>query len=268
MNRVLLIGSPNSGKSSLFNRLTGLNQRVANFPGITVDVASGPFAGMPDVELVDFPGTYSLQPISGEEAVAVEFFQRALTDPEVRHVLCVVDATRLEKSLYFTLQVIRECQKRGKPVSVLANMADVLAVNDLAFDHAGLADAIGAPVLLVSARQGLGIDLLLSELRQKLISQPAVSSRWSETPDELLRGSAHQLAQRFGPRGDVLVQSQLRLDSFFLNTGLGGGRFFLHHVFAVPIDLYLVGAGDGRRRNRSHGDGRHTGASYIQSSHC
>lgn len=226
MNRVLLIGSPNSGKSSLFNRLTGLNQRVANFPGITVDVASGPFAGMPDVELVDFPGTYSLQPISGEEAVAVEFFQRALTDPEVRHVLCVVDATRLEKSLYFTLQVIRECQKRGKPVSVLANMADVLAVNDLAFDHAGLADAIGAPVLLVSARQGLGIDLLLSELRQKLISRPAVSSRWSETPDELLRGSAHQLAQRFGPRGDVLVQSQLRLDSFFLNTGLGGVAFF------------------------------------------
>ena len=226
MNRVLLIGSPNSGKSSLFNRLTGLNQRVANFPGITVDVASGPISGLPDVELVDFPGTYSLQPISGEEAVAVEFFQRALTDPDVRHVLCVVDATRLEKSLYFTLQVIRECQQRGKAVTVLANMADVLQSNDLTLDHAGLSEAIGAPVLMVSARQGMGIDLLLTHLRQRIITQEPVSSRWSETPDALLRGTAHQLAQGFGPRGDVLVQSQLRLDSFFLNTSLGGIAFF------------------------------------------
>ncbi len=226
MNRVLLIGSPNSGKSSLFNRLTGLNQRVANFPGITVDVASGPISGLPDVELVDFPGTYSLQPISGEEAVAVEFFQRALTDPDVRHVLCVVDATRLEKSLYFTLQVIRECQQRGKAGTVLANMADVLQSNDLTLDHAGLSEAIGAQVLMVSARQGMGIDLLLTHLRQRLITQEPVSSRWSETPDALLRGTAHQLAQGFGPRGDVLVQSQLRLDSFFLNTSLGGIAFF------------------------------------------
>ncbi|MGB0379916.1 MAG: ferrous iron transporter B [Luminiphilus sp.] len=226
MNRVLLIGSPNSGKSSLFNRLTGLNQRVANFPGITVDVASGPISGLPDIELVDFPGTYSLQPISGEEAVAVEFFQRALTDPDVRHVLCVVDATRLEKSLYFTLQVIRECQQRGKAVTVLGNMADVLQSNDLTLDHAGLSEAVGAPVLMVSARQGIGIDQLLTHLRQRLITQEPVSSRWSETPDALLRGTAHQLAQEFGPRGDVLVRSQLRLDSFFLNTGVGGLAFF------------------------------------------
>jgi ferrous iron transport protein B len=226
MNRVLLIGSPNSGKSSLFNRLTGLNQRVANFPGITVDVASGPISGLPDVELVDFPGTYSLQPISGEEAVAVEFFQRALTDPDVRDVLCVVDATRLEKSLYFTLQVIRECQQRGKAVTVLANMTDVLRSNDLTLDHTGLSEAVGAPVLMVSARQGMGIDQLLTHLRQRLITQEPVSSRWSETPDALLRGTAHQLAQGFGPRGDILVQSQLRLDSFFLNTGLGGIAFF------------------------------------------
>ena len=77
MNRVLLLGSPNSGKSSLFNRLTGLSQRVANYPGITVDVASGALLSVPDTELVDFPGTYSLQPISGEEAVAVDFLADA-----------------------------------------------------------------------------------------------------------------------------------------------------------------------------------------------
>ena len=98
-NRVILIGSPNSGKSMLFNRLTGLQQKVANFPGITVDVGTGAMRGLPDTELVDFPGTYSLQAISAEEEVAVDYFERALKDDQVQHVLCVIDATRLEKSL-------------------------------------------------------------------------------------------------------------------------------------------------------------------------
>ena len=226
MNRVLLIGSPNSGKSSLFNRLTGLNQRVANFPGITVDVSSGALARLPDVELVDFPGTYSLQPISAEEQVAVEYFQRALADPEVRHVLCVVDATRLEKSLYFTLQVTRECQRQGKPITVLANMADVIKNNDLTFDADGLSREIGAPVLMVSAREGAGLDDIIERLRRALISDETQLGRWADTPDALLRGTAHQLAHRYGPQGDLLVQTQTKLDRFFLGTVTGGFAFF------------------------------------------
>jgi len=226
MNKVLLIGSPNSGKSSLFNRLTGLSQRVANFPGITVDVSSGHFTAMPDVELVDFPGTYSLQPISAEEVVAVEYFKRALADPEVRHVLCVVDATRLEKSLYFTLQVTRESHRHGKPVTVLANMADVITNNQLSFDREGLAAEIGAPVIMVSAREGRGLEAVTERLRQALIAEQTLSTNWADTPDELLRGTAHQLAHRYGPRGDVLVQTQARLDRFFLGTITGGIAFF------------------------------------------
>ena len=87
MSKVILIGSPNSGKSLLFNRLTGLHQKVANFPGITVDVATGKFSAIPELTLVDFPGTYSLQPISGEERVASEYFALGLEDPEVSQVL-------------------------------------------------------------------------------------------------------------------------------------------------------------------------------------
>ena len=226
MNRVLLIGSPNSGKSSLFNRLTGLNHKVANFPGITVDVSTGPLAKMPDVELVDFPGTYSLQPISAEESVAVDYFQRALADPEVRHVLCVIDATRLEKSLYFTLQVTRECQRHGKPITVLANMSDVIAANNLTFDAEGLAEEIGAPVIMVSARDGRGLSAATDRLGQALISENHTVGRWTDTPDALLRGTAHQMAHKYGPRGDVLVQHQTRLDSFFLGTVTGGFSFF------------------------------------------
>ena len=143
--KILLIGSPNSGKSLLFNRLTGMSHKVANFPGITVDVGTGAMQALPDRQLVDFPGTYSLQAISAEEQVAVEQFERALDDPDVEQVLCVIDATRLEKSLYFTLQVIRDCQRSGKRVMVLANMIDVLDRHDLSFDTAGLSGALGVP---------------------------------------------------------------------------------------------------------------------------
>lgn len=226
MNRVLLVGSPNSGKSLLFNRLTGLNQKVANFPGITVEVNSGQFSSMPDVELQDFPGTYSLQPISSEEIVAVEYFRRALTDPAVRHVLCVVDATRLEKSLYFTLQVIRDCQRYGKSVTVLANMADVIQSNQLSFDAHGLAEALGVPVMLVSARNGSGISELLDHLGHRLTTEPSAAGFWAETPDTLLRGTAHQMARQFGPKGDVLVRQQAKLDQFFLGGLTGGLAFF------------------------------------------
>jgi ferrous iron transport protein B len=226
MRRALLVGSPNSGKSMLFNRLTGLSQKVANFPGITIDVGSGAIQAMPEMQLVDFPGTYSLQAISAEERVAVDQFERALADEEVEHVLCLIDATRLEKSLYFTLQVIRECQRNGKPVTVLANMTDVLERHDLDFDVEGLATAIHAPVLAISGRTGKGVDAVLDALRHTAGRDVDLDSSMSDSPDVLLRGTAHQLAQRFSPRGDVLIRTQTRLDSFFLHSVTGGFAFF------------------------------------------
>tara|TARA_R110000823_G_scaffold307678_4_gene430957 strand:- start:13656 stop:15491 length:1836 start_codon:yes stop_codon:yes gene_type:complete len=228
MSRVLLIGSPNSGKSLLFNRLTGMAHKVANFPGITVDVGMGSLRGLPDTQLVDFPGTYSLQPISAEEKVAVAEFERALEDTNVEQVLCLIDSTRLEKSLYFTLQVIRDCARFGKPVIVLANMIDVLDRHGLAFDAQGLSDALQTPVLPISARSGKGVDAIISQLRQNRdTAQTASGGIFADSPDVLLRGTAHQLARRYGPKGDVLVQSQARLDHFFLGSLTGGVSFFL-----------------------------------------
>ena len=227
MPKIILIGSPNSGKSLLFNRLTGLHQKVANFPGITVDVSSGTMSALPDVTLIDFPGTYSLKPISGEEQVAVDYFTHALDDDEVVQVLCLVDATRLEKSLYFTLQVIRECERHGKHVAVLANMIDVLDKHKIAFEVEELSKAIKAPVLPISARSGKGLDALTELIRFNL-QNPRVETNQglAQTPDELLRGNAHQIARRYGPKGDLLIKSQARLDSFFLHTVLGGFAFF------------------------------------------
>ena len=228
MHKVILIGSPNSGKSLLFNRLTGLHQKVANFPGITVDVGVGRLQDQPDTELIDFPGTYSLQAISAEEAVAVDYFERALDDPQVSHVLCVIDATRLEKSLYFTLQVIRDCERHGKRVTVLANMIDVLDSHGLTLEVAELEAALHTPVLPISGRSGKGVEAIAAQLEASREAGEFIPrSHLLDSPDELLRGTAHQLAHRYGPKGDVLIKSQTRLDSFFLSSFTGGVAFFV-----------------------------------------
>ena len=224
---IILIGSPNSGKSLLFNKLTGLQQKVANFPGITVDVATGKLSAIPEVTLVDFPGTYSLQPISGEEQVATAYFRNALCDPAVSHVFCLVDVTRLEKSLYFTLQVIRECERHGKQVLVLANMMDVLDKHDISVNLDGLSREIKAPVFPISARFGQGIEAVLERVRHSLAKgKTNIDAGIADTPDEILRGNAHQLARKYGPKGDLLVKTQTRLDNFFLHSGFGGFAFF------------------------------------------
>lgn len=227
MSKIILIGSPNSGKSLLFNRLTGLSQKVANFPGITVDVGVGKLQALPDKQLVDFPGTYSLQAISAEEQVAVEYFENALADPEVEQVLCVIDATRLEKSLLFTLQVIRDCERNFKKVTVLANMIDVLDSHGLELDVEGLSAALHTPVIPLSARSGKGVDAVVSELSLPLAVDVEQRAHLVDTPDEILRGEAHSLSRRYGPKGDMLVRTQTRLDSFFLSGLTGGVSFFL-----------------------------------------
>ncbi len=229
MSKVLLMGSPNSGKSLLFNRLTGLHHKVANFPGITVDVSWGRVHAVPGMELIDFPGTYSLQAISADEKVAVEYFEQSLIDPDVSQVMCVVDATRLEKSLYFTLQVIRECARHGKQVTVLANMIDVLDSHKLSLDTEALGVALGACVLPVSARSGKGLEAVMSALKEaplSLASAADAGGQQAYPSDEQLRAIAHKLAQRFGAKGDVLIRNQTRLDGIFLHSVTGGIAFF------------------------------------------
>ncbi len=235
MPSVLLVGTPNSGKTALFNRLTGLNQRVANYPGITVDLSVGRLAKLPELDLVDFPGTYSLRPISEEERVAVRHFDTSLADPDMEHVLCVVDATRLEKSLFFCLQVVDACQRQGRPVTVVANMGDILKRHGLSIDAQGLSQAIGAPVMVVSARTGEGLDAIISGLQSP--SPTTVPSRTandnpilvSEGPsaDEALYAEAHRLAGEYGAPADALLQTQSRLDRFFLGSLSGGLTFSL-----------------------------------------
>ena len=228
MSKTILIGSPNSGKSLLFNRLTGLNQKVANFPGITVNIHSGKSLADPNSEFLDFPGAYSLRTISGEEKVAVEAFYQALKDPSTSSVICVVDVTRLEKGLIFALQVINACAEYQKPLVIAANMTDMLEQHSLELDIDGLEKALGVPVVAVSAKSATGLDELQSRVNSN--TTPATAYNSSDiiaSDDSVLHRQAQQLANSFGPKGDLLINAQTRLDQFFLHSWLGGFSFLV-----------------------------------------
>ena len=242
MSSAILVGSPNSGKSLLFNRLTGLNQKVANFPGITVDVTEGRFAGNDGVRVLDFPGTYSLHAVSAEEQVAVENFRRLLEDAELGAVLCIVDATRLSKSLAFALQVIRESQRAGKRVVLLANMIDVLERHGVPFDAAGLAAELDVPVIPMSGRTGEGVpevEALLHRLREA--DAHPTAPRLAELDDEALAHLALDLRRRFGADDEILVTNQTRIDGFFLHS-IFGGVVFLVIMFLLFQSIFTWAA--------------------------
>ena len=164
--RVVLIGNPNTGKSTVFNRLTGLTQRVGNYPGVTVERKVGTAQlGGEACQIVDLPGTYSLAAHSPDEMVAVDVLLGRLDGerkPDL--VLEVVDATNLDRNLYLFSQVI----ELGVPVVVALTMVDVARVRGIEVDVARLAERIGVPVVPLEAHRGHGIDSLREALERGL----------------------------------------------------------------------------------------------------
>ena len=161
--RVAVIGPPNSGKTTLFNRLTGLRQKVANFPGVTVEQHTG-VAQLPDGRetwIIDLPGVYSLSPRSEDEQIAHDVLtgQRGDT-PQPQAVLLVLDATNLARHLMLAAPIL----SLGLPTLVILNMADDLRKRSGHVDLKALAAQLGAPVALISARQGEGIDQIFEFL--------------------------------------------------------------------------------------------------------
>ena len=168
--RVALAGNPNVGKTTVFNLLTGLRQKVANYAGVTVERKTGRLVGHPDVEIVDLPGTYSLNPKSLDERVAYDVLTGRMPGeaaPDV--VVCVVDATNLERNLYLATQIL----DLGLPVVVALNMMDAAEEAGLAVDLDELATRLGVPVVPLVARRKTGLDTLLAALDSTPEAPPA-----------------------------------------------------------------------------------------------
>ena len=160
--RIALLGNPNSGKSSIFNQLTGLRQKVGNFPGVTVDKKLGrvKIKGGQDITLIDFPGSYSFYPSSQDERLVV----RTLCNPKDPNfpdaIIYIADLTKLEKHMLLFSQL----QDIGIPVILALNMSDVAETEGIGYNIGKLSQAFKSPVVAVSGRTGAGIDNLKAEL--------------------------------------------------------------------------------------------------------
>lgn len=188
-HRVAIIGNPNTGKSSVFNALTGLSQRVGNYPGVTVDKTTGVLA--PGVDLVDLPGTYSLAARSPDEMVAVRVLLGDLEEePQPDLVVVVIDASNLQRNLYLATQVM----ELGLPVVIVLNMVDVADRAGVHVNARGLAKALGVPVVPTVASRRFGAEELRSVIVKQLDAPPP-DPGWSWP--EPIRRELEALESRF-----------------------------------------------------------------------
>ena len=148
-----LVGNQNCGKTTLFNQLTGSNQHVGNFPGVTVDRKSGSIKGYPNTEVTDLPGIYSMSPYSSEEIVSRNF----VLDEKPKAIINILDATNIERNLYLTMQLL----EMDIPMVVALNMMDEVIGNQGAIDVNGMEALLGVPVVPISAAKNEGVNELI-----------------------------------------------------------------------------------------------------------
>ena len=219
-----LVGNQNSGKTTLFNQLTGAHQHVGNFPGVTVDRKDGAILGHSDTSITDLPGIYSMSPYSSEELVSRDFVLRE----KPKAVINIVDATNIERNLYLTMQLL----EMDIPVVVALNMMDEMTGNGGAVDVNRMESMLGVPVVPISAAKRQGINELIEHaihiahyqekpLRQDFCDQEQSGGavhRCLHAVIPLIEDHAAEagLPVRFAAskaiEGDALILDQLRLD--------------------------------------------------------
>lgn len=148
-----LVGNQNCGKTTLFNQLTGSNQHIGNFPGVTVDRKDGPIRGQKNTRVTDLPGIYSMSPYSSEEIVSRNF----VLDEHPRAIINIVDATNIERNLYLTMQLL----EMDIPVVLALNMMDEVTGNGGSIDVNHMEQMLGVPVVPISAAKNEGVDELV-----------------------------------------------------------------------------------------------------------
>ncbi len=161
-----LVGNQNCGKTTLFNQLTGANQHVGNFPGVTVDRKDGQIRGQKDTLITDLPGIYSMSPYSSEELVSRNF----VLEGKPKAIINIVDATNIERNLYLTMQLL----EMNVPMVVALNMMDELTGNGGTVDVNAMESMLGVPVVPISAAKNQGVD--------ELVRHAVHIARYQETP--------------------------------------------------------------------------------------
>lgn len=219
MTVIALIGNPNSGKTSLFNLVTGTNQRVGNWPGVTVERKSGVAKKDKSIEVQDLPGIYSMSPYSPEEKVARDY----LLSNHADSILNVVDATNLERNLYLTTQLI----ETGIPVTIALNMSDVLKSQGKSINVDKMSYQLGLPVVATSAVKNTGVEKAIKTANQttktsvETIQYPLYDDKFEAAIAQIvdiLGNTVPERSERFYAiklfERDSLVEADLDLSEF------------------------------------------------------
>jgi ferrous iron transport protein B len=240
LRTIVLIGPPNAGKSTLFNRLTGLRQKVANFPGVTVEQRMGLMAGVgrDDLTLIDLPGIYSLTPYSEDARVSIDVLGGKMPGtPKPDAVLLVLDSLHLTRQLMLAAPVLAQ----GLPTLVLLNMSDLMEARGGHIDALKLARELGAPVALISAVHGTGLEAVSLFLNQntdraaaKPLTLPVVGNALSA------HTWAAQVSRRTGYRAPLSVENSRKIDDVLLHR-IWGPLLFLVVVIGVFEVVFAVG---------------------------
>jgi ferrous iron transport protein B len=242
LRTVALIGPPNSGKSTLFNRLTGMRQKVANYPGVTVEHHSGKMKsiGRGDLTLIDLPGIYSLATYSEDARVAVDVLTGKMPGvPKPDCVLLVLDATHMNRQLMLAAPVF----SIGLPTLVLLNMSDQMEARGGKLDTLALARELGHPVALISAAHGKGIEVI-PEFLARQGERPDDGSRPVQLPvlqsAASCRNWATQVTARTNYKSPAASLWTRRLDAVLLHR-IAGPLIFLMVVIAVFQVVFTIG---------------------------
>src|SRR5579863_1523702 len=244
LRTVVLIGPPNSGKSTLFNRLTGLRQKVANYPGVTVEQRMGLMSGVgrDDLTLIDLPGVYSLTPYSEDARVSVDVLKGKMPGtPKPDAVLLVLDSLHLTRQLMLAAPVLA----LGLPTLVLLNMSDLMESRGGEIDPLKLARELGAPVAQISAVRGSGLDAIPLFLNQCALPRSAQKVEQHLTLPVLGNASsthtwAAQVSRRTGYRAPLSAESSRKLDNVLLHR-IWGPLLFLVVVVGVFEVVFSIG---------------------------
>ncbi|MDP3175786.1 MAG: ferrous iron transporter B [Phenylobacterium sp.] len=230
--RIALVGNPNSGKTALFNALTGARQKVANYAGVTVERKEGHVetASGRRLSILDLPGTYSLRARSPDEAVTRDAVLGRLAGEETPEVIvCVADATNLR----LVLRLILELREVGRPMVLVLNMYDIAQRQGLRIDLEGLARELGCPIVTTVATRKRGIEELVAKIDEVLqAAAPALDNTWREPAAAEIR-SAHREAQRILK---AYVRPPERPDTFTARAD----AVLLHPIAGLAILLTLL----------------------------
>jgi ferrous iron transport protein B len=240
LRTIALIGPPNSGKSTLFNRLTGLRQKVANYPGVTVEQRMGHMAGIGrnDLTLIDLPGLYSLDPYSEDARVSVEVLAGQMPGtPKPDAVLLVLDSLQLTRQLMLAAPVLA----LGLPTMVLLNMSDLMETRGGVVDPLLMAKELGAPVALISGSKGTGLEAIQLFLNRQgnkdeqpklllpVLGNAMSTHRW-----------AAQVSSKTGYRAPLSAKATRKVDAILLHR-VWGPLLFLAVVFGVFEVVFSIG---------------------------